>query len=76
MKTNEMKKRILALSGISALCILIIAFGLSIFKNKNVSADEKAIKAYNYLEANTDLFPILRLNQILMLKFIKLLPIQ
>lgn len=55
MKTNEMKKRILALSGISALCILIIAFGLSIFKNKNVSADEKAIKAYNYLEANTDL---------------------
>lgn len=55
MKTNEMKKRILVLGGISALCILIIAFGLSIFKNKNVSADEKAVEAYNYLEANTDL---------------------
>lgn len=53
--TNEMKKRLLALCGISALCILIIAFGLSIFKNKNVSADEKAVEAYNYLEANTDL---------------------
>lgn len=55
MKTNEMKKRILALCGISALCILIIAFGLSIFKDKNVSTDEKAVEAYNYLQDNTDL---------------------
>ena len=55
MKTNEMKNRILALCGISALSILIIAFGLSIFKNKNVSTAEKAVKAYNYLQENTDL---------------------
>lgn len=55
MKTNEMKKRILALCGISALCILVIAFGLSIFKDKNVSTDEKAVEAYNYLQDNTDL---------------------
>lgn len=55
MKTNEMKNRILALCGISALSILIIAFGLSIFKDKNVSTDEKAVEAYNYLQENTDL---------------------
>ncbi len=55
MKTNEMKNRILALCGISALSILIIAFGLSIFKDKNVSTDEKAVEAYNYLQDNTDL---------------------
>lgn len=55
MKTNEMKNRILALCGISALSILIIAFGLSIFKNKNVSTAEKAVEAYNYLQENTDL---------------------
>lgn len=53
--TNEMKKRILTLCGISAICILIIAFSLSIFKDRNVSADEKAIEAYNYLKSNTDL---------------------
>ena len=55
MKTNEMKKRVLTLCSVSVLCILIVAFSLSIFKNKNVSADEKAVEAYNYLEANSDL---------------------
>lgn len=56
MKTNEMKKRIWALYGISVLCIIsIIIFGLSILKDTNVSVDEKAVEAYNYLEANTDL---------------------
>ncbi len=53
--TNKMKKRILAFGSIATLLILIIAFSLFIFKNKNLSPNQSAVKAYNYLKDNSDL---------------------
>ncbi|MFR8232923.1 MAG: phage tail tip lysozyme [Clostridia bacterium] len=60
MKPNSnMKKRVITLCSIAFLCILIIAFGLSVFQSKHISkfskSDEKASIAYNYLENHTDL---------------------